>query len=137
MSFYQRTIRYVFKNRELEQPSSGLDAARIELPLVIKYKSQRRNNTRLYMVGGVKPGLELVVKRQQERNDQVNLKAFGLSLEYGLGLDIYYPLFKFSPELRFSLGLTDLFKEPERRNIFSDSIDKITPYTITLALLFE
>lgn len=87
------------------------------------------------MIGGLKPGIEVGARKRERRNDQLRTQSLDLSIDYGFGLDIYYPLFKFSPELRFSLGLSNLFNEDD--NIFSNSIDGLSTYTVTLYLLFE
>ena len=87
------------------------------------------------MVGGIKPGFEVGAKKTQKRNDQATTKSLHLSLDYGLGLDIYYPLFKLAPELRFSLGILDILKKAD--NIYSDPIQKMTPYNLSLSIMFE
>ena len=40
----------------------------------------------------------------------LNLKSFDLSLEIGFGSDIFFQLFKLSPEIRYSRGLINLLK---------------------------
>lgn len=134
VSFYERSINYTFKGEE-EPVIADFQSSVLEIPFLIKYKSHRRKNNRLYMVTGLKTGFEVGAKKRQNRNDQVATKSFNLSLEYGLGLDMYYPLFKFSPELRFSLGLLDILKRED--NIYSDPIAKIKPYNISFAIMFE
>lgn len=134
VAFYERTIRYQFKS--VEEPIDAIfESSFIELPLLLKYKSYRRKNLRMYMIGGLKPGIEVGARKRERRNDQLRTQSLDLSIDYGFGLDIYYPLFKFSPELRFSLGLSNLFNEDD--NIFSNSIDGLSTYTVTLYLLFE
>ena len=134
VAFYERTLRYHFKGTDTFE-DAVFEASALELPLVIKYKSFRRKNSRLYMVGGVKTAFEVGAKKRQKRNDQIGLKTVSVSAEYGIGWDMYYPLFKFAPELKFSLGLTDLFITDD--NIYSTPLANVKPYNITLAILFE
>lgn len=138
VAFYERTLRYHFKGTEPETTVSQdaiFEASALELPLVLKYKSFRRKNHRLYMIGGVKSSFEVGAKKRQKRNDQIAFRTTSLSAVYGIGWDMYYPLFKFAPELKFSLGLTDLFIKDD--NIYSNSLAVVKPYNITLAILFE
>ena len=54
----------------------------------------------MYMIGGVKPGIEASGKKDKTKAE-LEIKGTNLSLEAGFGFDLYYPLFKFSPEIRF------------------------------------
>ena len=133
VAFYERAIRYEFKS--IPTIDAIFESSIIELPLLIKYKSYRRKNSRLYMVAGLKPSIEVGAKKKQKKNSQLRVKQFDLVLEYGLGADVYYPLFKFSPELRFSLGLRNLFLPDS--NIYSDQIDRLSTYTVAMFFMFE
>ena len=112
-----------------------ITSTQLDLPLLLKYQSNRRGNIRLYMVGGIKPSTTIGTSRN---NPEINmLRAVGndLTLEYGVGLDLFYPLFKFAPELRFSHGLTNIL-EP-RNDIFSRSVQSLRSNTVTLYITFE
>lgn len=144
VAFYERSINYKF-NFDSDSTSSTFgtfpiteaifESSIMELPILLKYKSHRRGNTRLYMIAGIKASYEVGAKRRQQRNDQIALRSFGLSLDYGIGMDRYFPLFKLAPELRFSLGITEMFKKDD--NLFSAPVQSIRPYTISLSFLFE
>ena len=134
VSFYERGINYYFK-KTTAPVSADFQSSIIEIPFLVKYKSHRRKNLRMYMVGGVKTGFEVGAKKRQKRDDQLATKTFQLSLDYGIGLDMYYPLFKLAPELRFSLGIMDILKKTD--NIYSTSIQRMTPYSISLSIMFE
>ena len=107
----------------------------IELPFVLKYKSSRRGNNRMYMFGGFKTSVEVGGKKKQRTSTQLTTKSLDFSLDYGLGVDIYYELFKLSPEIRFSYGLRNLFV-PDT-NLFSQNLDGLSTFTTTFFLYFE
>ena len=134
VSFYEREIRYTFKS-PAKPITADFQAAIIELPLLIKYKSHRRQNTRLYMITGLKPSFEVGAKKRQNRSDLLATRVFNLSLDYGIGIDNYYPLFKFSPELKFSLGITEMLKPQD--NLLTKSLSSIKPYNVSLSILLE
>ncbi len=104
VGLYQYTLNYNTYDQAEEVTFQGKkEAFYAELPLLLKYKSQRRNNFRAYMIGGAKPSFEVSGKRSSEINEDILLiNTFNLALEIGFGIDIYYELFKFSPEIRFS-----------------------------------
>lgn len=114
----------------------NIEATFIEIPIMIKYKSQRHKNFRMYMVAGVVPGFEMSGKKRKERSENKLLIAgSNLSIEVGFGVDMYYPLFKFSPEIRYSRGLVNVLKEDEYG--YSEGIDRLSTHSISLFFQFS
>jgi len=108
----------------------------VEFPVLFKYKSMRRGNTRMYLIGGIEPGIEATGKKKdQNEDDRLLVNGTNLSAQLGFGLDVYFPLFKFAPELRFSRGLLNMKNDKE--NAYGAPIKQLTTNTITLYLLFE
>lgn len=109
----------------------------VELPIMLKYKSERRGNMRMYVVGGLKPGFEASGKNDIENvgGDNLETKIFNLSVDIGAGFDIYYPLFKFSPEIRYSRGMVNMLDDPN--NEYGQGIDDLKTNTISLILHFQ
>ncbi|TXK48046.1 PorT family protein [Pontibacter qinzhouensis] len=138
VGFYGRTIE--FGNAAQDDGSRGttnvtISSTMVELPFLLKYKSKRRTNYRMYFVGGVKPGIDLNSEKDSNNGDGLRTEKFDLALEYGVGLDIFYPFFKFAPELRFSHGL--LNQHVRDNNMYSRSIQRLTNHNISLILFFE
>lgn len=134
VAFYERKIRYRFPN--VSQPVDAIfESSFIEFPLLLKYKAHRRANHRMYMVGGFKYGIEVGGKKDEKKKSQLRTTGSDFALDIGFGVDKYYPLFKFSPELRFAIGLKNLHNKDD--NIFSNSIERMKTYTVTLYLHFE
>lgn len=110
----------------------------LEIPLLVKYKSVRRDNHRMYLIGGVKVGLEANVRR---RETALSAKTADLSLEYGFGLERFFQHFKFTPEIRFSHGITNLFFPPSSTgtgNVLTYSqLNNLKTHTVTLIFNFE
>ncbi|SMG53212.1 Outer membrane protein beta-barrel domain-containing protein [Marivirga sericea] len=137
VGLYQYTLNYNTYDQAEEITFQGKkEAFYAELPILLKYKSQRRNNFRAYMIGGVKPSFEVSGKRPSEINEDVLLiNTFNLALEIGFGIDIYYELFKFSPEIRFSRGLTNaLF---DRQNSYSSPINELVTNSVSIYFQFQ
>ena len=142
VGFYGRTL--VFSNVEttsLEtQPAmkETVSNTMIELPLLLKYKSKRRSNFRPYLVAGVKASLDLGKGNNGKTQEEIALQVddYDLALEYGIGMDIFYPYFKFAPELRFSHGLVNVHK-PVSGSTYSSYIQKLTNHNVSLIFFFE
>lgn len=135
VAFYEHKIEYRF----LDEPTETelVETTVVEMPILLKYKSERRGNTRMYFVGGIKPGFEASGKNDIEEgsDDALPIDEFNLSFDVGFGLDIYYPLFKFSPEIRFSRGITNILGSTSTP--LSAGIDRLNTNTISLFLLFQ
>jgi hypothetical protein len=134
VAFYEHLLRYRYTNRTFKDEL--VETTMVELPILLKYKSDRRGNIRAYMIGGVKPAIEASGKKAEENISKgLEVKGFDLSLEAGIGLDLYFPLFKFSPELRFSRGIMDVLDN--RENNFGKPLKYVNTNTVTLILLFQ
>ncbi len=138
VGFYGRTIEYanvVQEGGERKDVNVTLSSTVVELPVLLKYKAKRRTNYRMYMVGGVKPGIDLSSRKTDQPGSELRTEKFDLALEYGVGLDIFYPFFKFAPEVRFSHGLLNQHIPDD--NIYSSSLQRMTNHNISFILFFE
>jgi hypothetical protein len=137
VAFYEHKLRYTYIERaETKTDEQLVESTMVEFPLLLKYKSQRRENLRMFMSGGIKPAIEASGKKDIKNVTTVlEVKGSNLSVDVGFGLDIYYPLFKFSPEIRFSRGLIDLLDN--RTNRYGVSLDRVNTNTVTVILLFQ
>jgi len=134
VGFYENDLTYRFTDgsflRELK------DATMIELPLLFKYKSARRGNLAMYMVFGVNPSLEASGRGdEREINETLELKNWNVAVDVGVGLDIFYPFFKFSPEIRYSYGLRNMLNTPG--NDFNVGLARLTTQNLGIFITFE
>ena len=135
ISIYSRSVNYTL--------ASGIDerdlreSTWIELPFLIKYKSARRVNSRMYLIAGASVGVETNVRRREAVSQgRLNTSTTDLSVEYGVGFEQFFEFFKFAPELRFSHGIPNAFKGGAGSSS-SAGIDRLTSHTVTLYLNFE
>ncbi len=132
--FYEHDLTYRFTDgtRLTELKPASL----VELPLLLKYKSQRRKNLDMYVVGGVNPAIEVAGKGDQFNVTQnLELKNFNVSIDAGIGFDIYNPLFKFSPEIRYTWGLRNML--PDQPSDYSVALKRLTYENIAFYITFE
>ncbi len=133
VGFYSRSIDYETAEGEKTKQEFGITAA--EFPLLVKLKSNRRKNVRMYVVGGVKAAINVGNKKKGTAASQMEINSNDFAVEYGVGVDLFYPFFKFAPELRFSNGLNNL-RSPGN-NLGAKSLDRVVTNTVTLYLFFE
>lgn len=135
VSFYEHSLDY--ERIGSTTINEFVETTIVEFPMLMKYKSERRGNTRMYFVGGIKPGFEASGKNDIDEvsDENIDIKTVNVSFDIGFGIDIYYPLFKFSPEIRFSRGITNMLGSED--NVFAAGIDRINTNTISLYLIFQ
>lgn len=135
--FYENTVDYNYiQGGQSVVEQQIVETTFVEFPLLLKYKSMRRGNTRMYLIGGIEPGIEATGKQKdQTDDDRLLVNGTNLSVQVGFGLDVYFPLFKFAPEIRFSRGLLNMKNDTE--NAYGAPIQQLTTNTVTLYLLFE
>ncbi|MDN5203359.1 outer membrane beta-barrel protein [Fulvivirgaceae bacterium BMA10] len=131
--FYENKLEYSYTNRETRTGLS--EVTMLEFPVLFKYKSVRRGNARMYFVGGATPSFRPNDKKDLEApENRILVEKTNLSVEFGFGVDLYFPLFRFSPEIRFSKGLVNVLKPDS--NELSEGIRRLTTNSVTLYLQF-
>jgi len=136
--FADRTVSYTYAT-----PSQNIDkpvqATYIDFPLSFKLKSERLENFRAYMLGGIKYSMAVSSKKNPPDINPLdavlrNKSGFG-SYEVGLGCDIYFEYFKLSPEIKISNSFNNIMI-PES-NPYSSPINSLSLHTVTFSLIFE
>jgi hypothetical protein len=132
VSFLTRKVE--FKPRGYPYPDSivtqDVTATVVQFPLLLKYQSDRRRNTRMYMIAGISPSVTASSRRSDPLRNQLRVVNSDLTLEYGVGLDLFYPLFKLAPELRFSHGLRNLLVA--HNDALTNSLQSLSTNSVTL-----
>lgn len=116
-----------------------VDKAWLEIPLHVKYKSERRHNSRMYIFGGARWAFETnTIGRRGSTRSILNasLRTNDLMLEYGAGLEIFRAYFKVTPELHFSHGLFDMTRKNNNLH-FLDHVKSMKTHTVSLLILFQ
>ncbi len=134
LSFAEKTLRYEFENSSSPQI---LESIFIEFPVHIKFKSDPLGDVRVYVIAGMKYGLDLASKSQARNAENiVKLDKHDFSVEYGVGVEINFPLFILVPEFKVSNGVFDVHST-DPALIFSNSLDQLKSRTFTFSLNFE
>lgn len=135
VGFYEYKLEYVYTGNI--PPLVVVDEATVvELPILFKFKSARRKNTRVYFIAGVTPGIEASGKSNlEEDQERLQIQRFNFMAEVGIGLDKYFPLFKFSPEVRYALGLNNILSSND--NDVAKGIDHLNTQSFSFYFHFQ
>ncbi|MDX2443113.1 MAG: porin family protein [Bacteroidales bacterium] len=149
ISFGQRTI-YFYENqvntegeinRVLVSTDQKLESSFLEFPLLLKYKSRRVNNWRPYLIAGVNLRVDLSAKKEYDDDKDIYLRLNRTDLYYevGFGVDFFLKYFKFSPEIKLSVGTRDILAHDphERYPQYVNAIDRLKSMIWILNFHFE
>lgn len=136
LSFTTRNLRYYRPGEEIFQRK--IESVFAEMPFHIRYKSAPYNDTRLFVIGGIKYSFDVASESRAVIKDVelVKVSPTDFALEIGGGIQFFFPYFIFSPEIKFSHGLGNTLIYNENLEE-SQIIDKILSRTFTISLHFE
>ncbi len=143
MSFGERKLRYnkpvVTKNElpPFENYRYSIKSTFLDFPLLLKYKANRINNGRPYVIAG---GAMRIDISKAASDDLVGLTRTGFYAELGGGWDTYLQFFRLSVEAKVSLGLNDqLGPGPDntQRHYYTDALRSLRSNLFTLSFHFE
>jgi hypothetical protein len=140
LSFGQRTVTYTVKgiyDTAFYNIKKPVESTYLELPVILRFKSARLNNYRVYLDTGMKYGFDLSSKAGTDDKGEslLKIKRHDVSFELGVGLDVYLQYFKFSPSLRCSWGIPNIhYRE---NHMFSAPLDRIYSRMVLVTFYFE
>ena len=109
----------------------------VSFPFQAKFNSDRIDNFRVYLLGGVKYDIDLS-SNSQARNaeDLVKLNRYDFGVEAGIGFNFFFRYVTFSPEIKVSNGLTNIHsRDPNLK--YSNVLDKLQTRMIVFSIILE
>jgi hypothetical protein len=146
VSFGQRIISYYDLSKPVDSPGhlygeQKLESSFLEFPLLLKFKGDRLNNIRPYVIGGFNFRYDLAGKKEfdPEKPVYIRLERPDLYYEAGAGFDFYLTYFKLSIELKMSRGFGDVLVKEAVTNYeeYYNAIDRMSSQIWILAFHFE
>jgi hypothetical protein len=140
-NFGQRNIGFYNKEGRTNKVMK-LESSMLDFPLLIKYKAKRINNYRPYLIAGASARYDLAAKKNYDETlgEYILLKPYDIYCELGFGIDYYLPYFKFSTEIKFSIGLLNVLNDKkisETHPEYLNSLSKINSNILMFSIHFE
>lgn len=132
ISFYNRS------DANLEN-AQKFELAALQFPLIVKFRANRLNNMRPYMLGGINYIYDMTGAKRGEGEILFEMLRGDLCLEVGYGIDTYLQYFKFSPEIKLGIGMFDLLnRDPTAGKIeYVSTIEQIRSFYLMINFHFE
>ena len=133
----QRTLEYYFSDGSIDE--KDVESVFLHAPVHLKFKSIRHQNIRVYVIGGGSFSYDMASNFEAEKNPFdpfVAVYPNNINYEFGIGLDLYFEYFKFSPEIKISRGLNDVLV-PDPGSVYTESFNQMYSNFIMVSFMFE
>lgn len=128
---------FIFNNNE--KAPFRVESVFLEVPLMLRFKSDPYKDKRFFVAGGLKYSYDVQSNsraRKKIAETLIRIAPHDFQFEVGAGVQLFFPFFIFSPELKFSQGISNI-------NIYNGAlersrvIDKVLSRTFSISLHFE
>lgn len=134
-SFAERQIE--FKNFGGTPRTRNIESVFFEAPFHVRYKSEPYKDKRAFIIAGLKYSFDVASNSStREADNLIKISPHDFQLEVGAGMQMFFPYFIFSPEIKFSQGIGNILiynNDLEEARI----IEKILSRILTISFNFE
>jgi hypothetical protein len=142
ISFVQRNLFFSDPSFTTpDQRSREVNSTYINIPLLVKFSTKRKNNWKPFVLGGLSYSRNL---SSNEDNPDDNLagqfrqRTDVLNYELGLGVDLYLFFFKFTPSIRGVFAISDeLVRDQDPNSPYTGNISSMQSRGIYLNFTFQ
>lgn len=139
----------VFTQRDLTFPGIELPkdylrqvkSTYIHIPLLVKVSTERLNNVKPFVIGGVSTSLNLASneKNPEDNNEgRFRMKSNAYYYELGFGIDFYLYFFKFTPSIRGVFGLNnEMVADDDPNSPWTGNIDQLSTRGFFINFTFQ
>lgn len=113
----------------------NIESVFFEMPFHIRFKSAPYKDKRMFVVAGLKYSYD-VQTNSKSRRALIKIAPHDFQYEVGIGMQMFYPYFIFSPELKFSRGLGNILIYEKNRNE-ARVLENVVSQIFTISFNFE
>ena len=136
LSFQDRGLNYNFDGNNVLKRT---EAVNLDLPLLLKIRTDRLTNFAAYALVGAKYSKDMqsqeAVNQNLENDDILKIESSNYSVDLGAGFDFFLPFFKFAIELKTELGLIDVLIQDQ--NDYTNPLEGLKTRSYIISLCFE
>lgn len=134
-SFAQRGFEFTPTTGDQRTYTRKIESVFFEMPFQLRFKSEPYKDKRLFVLTGLKYNFD-VQSNSKSRKSLIKIAPHDFQYEVGFGMQIFYPYFIFSPEIKFSRGLGNILLYERGRNE-SQVLEKVNSQIFTISFSFE
>lgn len=141
LSSNTKTLAFTHINGGAKDSIREVNSTYLRIPLLLKFNTNRLNNIRPYLIGGV--SYDYNFSSNQDNPDdnydgEFRMKKNNFTYEIGAGIDIYLPYFIFSPSIRGVFAINDeLVRDNNSNSPWTGAIDYFGTRGVFINLAFH
>lgn len=134
----QPNLRFMNIDVNIDDEVHRVQRSDIGIPLLLKFKSDRKTNMRGYLVGGGELSFNVSSAKRYDRNVDIMTNRAYLAYTAGIGFDIYFDYFKMSPEIRWVQSIGNMLNDHYSNTFNNDSpLQRLYMRSFQVSLYFE
>ena len=118
-----------------------INSTYVHIPLLIKFSTQRLNNFKPFVVGGLSTSLNLSSNEnspEDNEDGQFRMTTNSYYYEIGFGIDFYLYYFKFTPSIRGVFAINDEFVRDQNPNSrYSSNVESMSSRGVFVNFTFQ
>lgn len=135
VSLEQRDFDYYFAE-DAKPTRRRVTTAYGQIPILIQYKTRLYQKYRFYVLGGPQFNIQPSnSKKVIDNQDLLKTESYDYGITLGFGMQLYGDRIKLSPEVRFFIGLKDIFVRENTSH--AAAINNMASQLLTITFNFE
>jgi len=107
-SFSERTFEFTSAINTGEVMERSIESVFFDLPLQLRFKSAAYKDKKAFVIGGLKYSYDVQSNSKVRQSDSlIKISPHDFQVEIGAGMQFFFPYFIFSPEIKFSRGISN------------------------------
>ena len=141
IQFSQRDVKVTDKSGTRDIWDAKVESVYFEIPFLLKYRSERVNNYAPFLITGIAPKFDLTGGEIENWKPVKRLvKSFDIFPELGVGVDFYTEKVKVVTELKFSVGILNVFRSPSddlEYELYTNGVERLMTKMIILSVQIQ
>ncbi len=134
-SFAQRGFEFSAVSNQERIDVRKIESVFFELPFHLRFKSEPYKDKRMFVVAGLKYSYD-VQTNSKSRKTLLKIAPHDFQYEVGVGMQMFYPYFIFSPEIKFSRGISNILLYDRVQNE-ARVLENVASQIFTISFNFE
>lgn len=138
-SFAERSLLFQDATNVEVSNLRRIESVFVQAPFHLRFKSDPFHDMRFFVVGGFKYTYDVASNarvRQDQAKSLIKISPHDYAVEFGAGVQFFFPYFIFSPEIKFSQGISNILIYNSNLDQ-SRVIEKILSRAFTVSFHFE
>ncbi len=139
LNFGQRNMEYEVLSYDtiFTKVDMMLESTFLDVPVLFKYKSDRLNNFRGYIIGGGAFRFDMAARKfiKPDEQPKIRLRKADWYYTVGFGTDFFLEYFKFAIEIKYTVGIRNVLIPDASQ--YTTAIERMNSKMMIISFLFE